>query len=122
MTKTRLKKLFHLTPEEYNKIMTWQVQNCIYRLLLGKRNSLDHNHASGEVRGFLEWRLNRAYGMIERAFPKTVSLVLRALAEFHDNPPARFALGKNTYGIIGQARYKKKMLFGPPPGHREPKK
>jgi hypothetical protein len=108
----RLWKLFRLRPEEWDKILRFQSQHPVYRLLLGNRLSTDHRHASGLVSGILEWRLNRAYGLIEKAFPKNTADVLRALAEYHDKPPAEQALGKKTWGLLGIAKVKKKMKYG----------
>jgi hypothetical protein len=110
----RLLKLFRISLNELNRIKAFQSGHPIYKLLLGKIEGTDHCHTSGLVRGILEWRLNRAYGMLERAFPNNLGDVLRALAYYHENPPAELALGGKRYGLIGQAKYKKKMVYGPP--------
>lgn len=106
--------LFRLTAEDHKKILEFQKNHPVYKLLLGTRLGTDHCHKSGLIRGHLEWRLNRAYGLIEKAFPHNLSAVLRALADFNDNPPATLALGEKRYGLIGQAKYKKVMKYGPP--------
>lgn len=106
--------LFRLRPEEHLQILEFQKKHPVYKLLLGSRLGTDHDHKTGLIRGHLEWRLNRAYGLIEKAFPHNLSAVLRALADFNDNPPATLALGGRRYGLIGQAKYKKKMVYGPP--------
>jgi hypothetical protein len=105
---------YRLTPEELDKIREFQKSHPIYKVLLGKLEGTDHCHKSGRIRGRLEWRLNRAYGLLEKAFPNNLAEVLRALALYHEKPPAPLALGKETYGLIGQARHKKKMVYGPP--------
>jgi hypothetical protein len=110
----RLKVLFRLTPEEHSSIREFQKNHKVYQVLLGKREGTDHHHASGKIRGILEWRLNRAYGLIESVYPDNVSEVLRALADYHDNPPATQALGEERFGLIGKAQYKKRMVYGPP--------
>jgi len=109
----RLKVLFRLTPEEVDKINSYQCRHKIYKLLLGKRNSIDHRHSDGLIRGQLDWLLNRAYGLIEKVGGDRTSSILRALAVYHDSPPAVKALGEKRYGLIGKAKYKKKMVYGP---------
>lgn len=110
----RLWVLYRLTIEEQKQIEAFQGEHSGFRLLLGKRLGTDHCHKTGLIRGRLEWRLNRALGMIEKAAPTRTAAVLRALAEYLDNPPAVTALGRPVYGLIGKAQYKKKMVYGPP--------
>lgn len=110
----RLMKFFRLTPEEHARIRNFQFNHGYFHCLLGRREGTDHHHKSGLVRGILEWRLNRAYGAIEAVCPENTSEVLRALAYYHDNPPATQVLGKARYGIIGKAKHKKRMKYGPP--------
>lgn len=111
----RLMKFFLLTFEEYEQIKKYQENHPVLRLLLGQRNSMDHSHETGLVRGLLEWRINKGYGLIEKSAGKDTAIVLRALAYFYDNPPATKVLGGPRYGIIGLARNKKcKLVYGPP--------
>jgi hypothetical protein len=110
----RLWKLFRLTPEELSSIRQFQLGDPIYRLLLGKNEGTDHCHKTGLIRGVLDWRINRAYGMLEKACPTNLPDVLRALAYYHERPPAERSLGEKRYGLIGKAQYKKKMVYGPP--------
>lgn len=106
---------FRLTPEEYALIEEFQKNHKVFRLLLGKRISMDHSHESGLVRGLLEWRINKGYGLIEKAAKENTANVLRALADFYDSPPATTVLGGPRYGVIGLARPKKcKLIYGPP--------
>jgi len=113
-TKCRLWALYRLTPEDLQRIEEFQAQHTVYRILLGsKRMGTDHCHKTGLIRGRLDWRVNRAYGLIENAFPDNTADVLRALAQYHDNPPATLALKERRYGVIGRATYKKKMVYGP---------
>lgn len=112
--RNRLWKLFRISPEEYDAILAFQWAHPVFSLLLGKHLGLDHRHSSGLVAGLLEWRINRAYGMIEAVAPRNTSDVLRALAEYHDNPPAVTALGGPRYGLLGKAMYKRKMIYGGP--------
>lgn len=110
----RLWKFYRITPEEHDKIRTFQATHPIYKLLLGRRLGTDHRHADGLLRGLLEWRLNRALGMVEHVAPAKVSSTLRALADYYENPPAVTALGGSRFGLIGQAKVKKKMIYGGP--------
>lgn len=119
MTKSqtyRLKRFFRLTAAEGQKVRDYQEWHPKYSVLLapaGKRESFDHRHKDGLCRGWLATMLNKAYGIIERLYPDNTSEVLRALADYHDSPPAKEMLGAR-YGIIGLACKKRKMVYGPP--------
>lgn len=108
----RLRKLFRITLAEWNKIKEFQESHPIYARLLGGKLGTDHRHKDGKLRGLLEWRLNRAYGIFEKAFPTNTAEVLEALALYHKQHPADLALGKKTFGLIGQAKVKKRMKYG----------
>lgn len=112
----RLWDFYRLTPGEPEKIRQFQLAHPIYMLLLGTTEGTDHDHKTGLIRGKLDWRLNRAYGMIESICRNQTADILRALAEYHEHPPAELALGKKVYGLLGQAKYKKKMVYGSPTG------
>ena len=103
---------YRITPEEQHAIEEFQAQHPKFKLLLGNKMGTDHNHKTGLIRGRLEWRLNRAYGLIEKVSPNNTAEVLRALATFHENPPATIALGEKRFGLIGVAKYKKRMVYG----------
>lgn len=113
---------YRITPEEQLKIDSFQKNHPVFNLLLGKRLGTDHDHKTGLIRGRLEWRLNRAYGMIEKVSPNNTAAVLRALADFHENPPAVTALGIKKFGLIGTAKYKKKPIYGSENGPIKPEK
>ena len=119
----RLWVLYRITPQEQKAIEDFQAKHSAFCLLLGNRpngqNRLgtDHDHTTGLIRGRIEWRINRALGLLEKAAPHNTSAVLRALADYLDNPPATSALGGPRYGLIGLAKYKKKMVYGPPEGN-----
>lgn len=105
----RLWDLYRITPEEQQEIEAYQRGHKQYRLLLGGHMGTDHCHLSGLIRGRLDWRLNKLLGVVER-FPEPVR-ILRALADYLESPPAVTAVGKK-YGLLGQAKYKKKMIYG----------
>lgn len=110
----RLKKFFRISLLEARQVRDYQEWNVDFRNLLakdGKRESWDHRHSDGLSRGWMATMLNKAYGMIERLYPDNTSEVLRALAFYHDNPPAVQMLGRR-FGIIGLAQDKAKMIYG----------
>lgn len=113
----RLHVLYRITPEEQKAIEDFQAAHPLFRFLLGRHMGTDHDHATGLIRGRLDWRINKAYGLLDDV-PHLPS-VLRALAEYIEAPPAVTVLGGHRYGLIGLAKYKKEMLYGPPPGHKE---
>ena len=82
---------YRLTPEDVTKIDEFQKTHSVFSILLGNRLSTDHDHKTGLIRGRLDWRINRAYGLIEKVNPDNTSKILRALANFHENPPATLA-------------------------------
>ena len=111
----RLQKLYRITLAERREIEKFQREHPCFRKLLGKNLGTDHRHDSGLVRGLLDWRINKALGLLEAVTrgPKLAELVM-ALALYLEEPPATTVLGKPRYGIIGKAKVKKKMVYGPP--------
>ena len=118
-TKRNVKRLwdwYRLTPEEQEQIRQFQKNHEIYKLVLGKNEGTDHDHKTGLIRGMMDWRLNMAYGLLEAAAKSNaveLPKLLRALATYAEQPPAELALGQKRYGLIGLAKYKKKMVYGP---------
>jgi hypothetical protein len=108
---------YRITPEELERIEEFQRNDKVYRLLLGRKEGTDHCHKTGLIRGRLDWRINRAYGLLEKTCPTNLAEVLRALALYHEHPPAELALGEKKYGLIGEARYKKKDGLWPTDTH-----
>jgi len=112
-TKLRLWMLYRLTPEEYDKILKYQSGVCA---CCGKppkriRLAVDHCHTSGRIRGLLCWPCNHALGIL-RDSPETAV----RLGNYLSNPTAPLALQRETYGLIGKAKRKKKMVYGSPEG------
>lgn len=111
---------FRLTEEEYEKISQHQGGVCAgcKRPSYGSRLAVDHDHKTGRIRGLLCWLCNRAIGIL-RDRAKTLS----NLGAYLDAPPAPAALGKETFGLIGQAKASKKQkVYGPPPGTKAEKR
>jgi hypothetical protein len=106
----RLKRLFRISEEEYQKIINHQGNVCAIckQPKRGKNNfSVDHSHKTGLIRGGLCWLCNRALGL----FKDNIELFKNAV-EYLANPPAIAALGERRYGLIGKAKSKKKMIYG----------
>jgi hypothetical protein len=121
----QLWKFYRITPKDYATIKEYQSKSLVFQVLLGKgkkEDAVEHRHSDGLIRGLMSPMLNRAYGLIERLYPKNTSTILRALAVFHDNPPATEALGTPRYGIVGIAKSKKKPIYGSPDGPLKPEK
>lgn len=109
----RLMDFYRITPDEHAAILAFEKAHPEYsKLVTGAQMNVDHNHENGHIRGLLDWRLNKGLGLLEKAAPKNLSEVLRALATYIDMPPASVVIG-DRYGLIGKAQYKKKMVYGP---------
>lgn len=67
--KSRLKRLYGITPEEYKIIFSLQDGCCAIcsrnQSILKKRLSVDHDHATGEIRGLLCDACNRGIGLLK---------------------------------------------------------
>lgn len=109
--KKRLWELYRLTEEEYNKILEFQGGVCAISGKAPKKTKLnvDHSHKTGQIRGLLTMSMNKGLGYFNDD-PK----LLRAAAAYLENFPAEQALGKKVYGLIGQAKKKRVMIYGPP--------
>lgn len=103
---------FRLTEEDYEKILQLQGGVCAGcgKPPYGSRLAVDHCHKTGRIRGLLCWLCNKAIGIL-RDRARTLS----NLGAYLETPPAPLALGKETYGLIGQAKASKKIkVYGPP--------
>ncbi len=68
----------------------------------GNRLSTDHRHKDGLIRGLLCARCNRLLGKIEDPRWQATPAIIRALADFMENPPAIRALGYEHFGYPGK--------------------
>lgn len=106
---------YKLTVEQWHTIDSHQGGVCYAcqqaEPVKGRRLSVDHNHATGEVRGLLCSRCNPILGKLERAYTRyglgkvlDLSLVKFALriGLYLKEPPAAKALGMNHFGYTGR--------------------
>lgn len=105
----RLWNLYRLTEEDYNTILAHQGGVCPISGRLPGRVALnvDHDHRTGLIRGLLSPFSNKGL-----AYFNDDPYELRAAATYLESPPALVALGHKVYGLIGQARNKKVMVYG----------
>lgn len=72
----------------------------------------DHQHSgpkAGLIRGLLSCWANKGLAYFDDD-PEQ----LRRAAAYLDNPPAVAALGREVYGLTGQAKRKRIMIYGGP--------
>lgn len=102
--------MYRLTEEEYEKIFKFQGGVCAISKVPPKKQRLnvDHFHKNGMIRGLLSMRMNKGLGYFNDD-----PMLLRAAADYLENPPAVQALNKKVYGLIGQAKKKRIMIYGP---------
>lgn len=102
---------YRLTEEAYEAIFAYQGGVCAG---CGEpprktRLAVDHDHKTGRIRGLLCWLCNRAIGIL-----RDRGTTAARLGIYLNKPPAPAALGCETYGLIGKAKSKKHMVYGPP--------
>lgn len=106
---------YKLTVEMYDRILAHQGGVCYAchqaEPVKGRRLSVDHDHATGEVRGLLCSRCNPILGKLERAYIRyglgkvlDLSLVQFALriGRYLAETPASKALGIRHFGYSGR--------------------
>jgi Recombination endonuclease VII len=110
---TRLWVVYRLTLEDQKKILEFQGGVCAISGKPPKKQPLscDHDHKNGKIRGMISTRINRGL-----AYFNDDPALLRRAADYLENPTAPRALGREVYGLIGQARHKSKMVYGSPSG------
>ena len=116
--RSRLMLLYKITPEEQDAVEQFQRKDSVLRILLTKGNPkeparlyTDHSHTSGLFRGRLAYLINKGLGVIEGTYKERTPAILRALADYLDNPPAVRVVGER-WGLLGRAKKKKKMIYG----------
>ena len=102
-TSTTLKRDYGITVEEREKVLEFQKGCCgICKRPLIKGNT-DHDHKTGETRGFLCFSCNYALGH----FRDNIKLIEAAL-DYLRNPVVELALGSKRYGLPGRITTTKK--------------
>lgn len=116
----RLWMFYRITPEEQVEIENYQRTHDMAILMGESEDSTgtDHDHTSGLIRGRLDFRLNKALGILEQ-YAKSAKTdlkdILDRLSAYMLFPPATSVLGPR-YGLIGKAQKKKRMVYGSPNG------
>jgi hypothetical protein len=104
---TRLRKIFNTCNEEYQKVLEFQEFACG---VTGQRTPslyLDHNHATGQLRGLLSFKINKGLGLFDDN-----PAYLRAAADYLENPPYLLAIGEPIFGVMGRVTNKSKTKKG----------
>ena len=97
--RSRLKRLYGITPEEYDIILEHQGGVCYICEKPPKtlRLAVDHDHTTGLTRGLLCWSCNSGLS----SFRDIARRLYRAW-KYLTHPPATAALGGERYGRTGR--------------------
>lgn len=111
----RLQDNYKLTLDQYDAILRYQNGVCYAcgeaEPVKGRHLSVDHDHATGLVRGLLCSRCNPILGKIERAFIRyglgkvsglTPANWMQVMSNYMLHLPAAKALGTLHFGYIGR--------------------
>jgi hypothetical protein len=104
----RLKKVYNITPEEWQKMFTFQKGLCAICLRPAadfKHLHVDHDHSSKLIRGLLCWSCNSLLPNRQ----ELTELFERAIAYLR-LPPATVALGE--WRLCGKPRKPKPSILG----------
>lgn len=102
----RDKIIYNLLPGERDKIRKYQFnRDPITGAPLSEHAHMDHDHRDGKLRGLLNPLTNKLLIDDEKK--------LAAMLDYIRHPPAPLALEETVYGVLGRARHKKKMRYGP---------
>ena len=106
----RLRREFHTTLAEYNKVLDYQQGACyICKRKLNKKGeklilSVDHNHTTGEVRGLLCWLCNKGIAIFQDDIERLYNAYL-----YFKNIPFEVVLGRKHYTAPGKIGAKKRI-------------
>ena len=101
----RLILQFGLTPAEYDQVLAYQGGVCALcgRPPVNQRLGTDHDHKTGETRGFVCWGCNKALAYLHDS-----SELARKVVEYLERPPVFQALGRRVFGRPGRVSRKMK--------------
>jgi hypothetical protein len=99
----KLRTIFNLTEEDYEAMLAYQNGKCAICVRPPGKNRLavDHEHATGLIRGLVCWSCNRGLGY----WADSIDRLAYAAAYIH-HPPAVRALGEQRYGRKGRTTNK----------------
>jgi hypothetical protein len=100
----KLRNIFNLTVEQYDLMFDHQGGLCAICLRppATKRLHVDHDHATGLIRGLVCWNCNKTLG-----FWRDDSERFVRAASYLSDPPAVHALGGEVYGRKGKTTNKR---------------
>lgn len=114
----RLRQIFNITSEEYEKVLAYQNGVCYISQQPpneGLSLSVDHRHSDGLTRGLLSPWVNKGL-----SYFKDDPAQLRRAADYLDNPPVTIALGEAVYGVMGKSTKKAASRKYGPTGTKTP--
>jgi len=88
---------FNLTPDDKLTILTFQHNVCAICKQPMKHPNCDHDHKTGQIRGYLCPMCNRALGRFRDSLDR-----LQAAVAYMTNFPATSALGAPRFGLPGR--------------------
>lgn len=112
---SRLRTIFNVTSEEYEKVLEHQEGLCPITLRRPKSFYLDHRHEDGLLRGLLSMRANKGL-----AFFDDDPSQLRRAADYLENSIFTLVLGEEVYGMIGRVTKRAKNRRYGPDGTKTP--
>lgn len=102
---SRLRSQFNISVEEYDQILDAQGGVCAVckKPPTTKRLAVDHDHATGLIRGLVCWWCNKLIGAANDDAER-----LRSASDYLLEPPAVAALGEPRYGRTGRVNKKRR--------------
>ena len=107
----RLRREYGITLSERQQVLYGQNKRCA---ICGHREdefnvpfAVDHDHKTGELRGLLCWKCNRAIGAFQRFHPNAVELFMAAGKYFAESTFTKF-LGRVVITAPGKVGSKKR--------------
>ena len=115
--RSRLKRIFNITPEEYDAVLKYQEGVCaICESPPGKtRLAVDHDHKTGLVRGLVCWQCNSALAKLKDSPARAY-----AAWAYLTRPPFSVVLGEDRFGVIGRVTNKRRKTTPKRKAERKP--